>query len=85
VVRGRRPRRCVGGGQDRDRRPEVCPPQIVVPILNIYRKYCGPRVSLYLLVTFYATMVIAGLVVETLFRTSSWSPTSATRSSSRRA
>jgi hypothetical protein len=57
----------------------------VVPILNIYRKYCGPRVSLYLLVTFYATMVIAGLVVETLFRTSSWSPTSATRSSSRRA
>jgi uncharacterized protein len=40
---------------------------IVLPILNIYRKYYGPRVSLYLLVTFYATMVVAGLVVETLF------------------
>jgi uncharacterized membrane protein YraQ (UPF0718 family) len=40
---------------------------IVLPILNIYRRYYGPRVSLYLLVTFYATMVVAGLVVETLF------------------
>ena len=40
---------------------------IVLPILNIYRKYYGPRVSLYLLLTFYGTMVIAGLVVETLF------------------
>jgi uncharacterized membrane protein YraQ (UPF0718 family) len=40
---------------------------IVLPILNIYRKYYGPRVSLYLLVTFYGTMVVAGLVVETLF------------------
>ncbi len=40
---------------------------IVLPILNIYRKYYGRRVSLYLLITFYATMVVAGLVVETLF------------------
>jgi uncharacterized protein len=40
---------------------------IVLPILNIYRKYYGPRVSIYLLVTFYVAMVVAGLVVETLF------------------
>jgi uncharacterized protein len=40
---------------------------IVLPILNIYRKYYGRRMSLYLLVTFYVTMVVAGLVVETLF------------------
>jgi uncharacterized protein len=40
---------------------------IVLPILNIYRKYYGRRVSLYLLVTFYAAMVLAGLVVEILF------------------
>ncbi len=40
---------------------------IVLPILNIYRKYYGRRVSLYLLVTFYAAMVFAGLVVEILF------------------
>jgi uncharacterized protein len=40
---------------------------IVLPILNIYRKYYGRRVSLYLLATFYATMVVAGIVVEVLF------------------
>src|SRR5437870_4918156 len=40
---------------------------IVLPILNIYRKYYGRRVSLYLFVAFYAAMVFAGLVVEILF------------------
>jgi uncharacterized protein len=40
---------------------------IVLPILNIYRKYYGWRMSLFLLGTFYAAMVVAGLVVELLF------------------
>jgi uncharacterized membrane protein YraQ (UPF0718 family) len=40
---------------------------IVLPILNIYRKYYGGRVTAYLLVTFYAAMVAAGLIVELLF------------------
>jgi uncharacterized membrane protein YraQ (UPF0718 family) len=40
---------------------------IVFPILNIYRKYYGWRMSLFLLVTFYAAMVVAGLIVELLF------------------
>jgi uncharacterized protein len=40
---------------------------IVLPILNIYRKYYGWRMSLFLLGTFYAAMVLAGLVVELLF------------------
>ena len=40
---------------------------IVLPILNIYRKYYGGRMSLFLLATFYAAMVAAGLVVEVLF------------------
>jgi uncharacterized membrane protein YraQ (UPF0718 family) len=40
---------------------------IVLPILNIYRKYYGRRVTLYLLATFYATMVAAGLIVEAVF------------------
>ncbi|MGZ4209770.1 MAG: permease [Actinomycetota bacterium] len=40
---------------------------IILPILNIYRKYYGPRVSLFLFGTFYATMVAAGLIVELLF------------------
>src|SRR5207249_8530461 len=38
-----------------------------LPLLHIYRKYYGRRVSLYLFVTFYAAMVFAGLVVEILF------------------
>jgi len=41
---------------------------IVLPVLNIYRKYYGPRMSLFLLATFYATMVGAGLIVEVLFQ-----------------
>ena len=41
---------------------------IVLPILNIYRKYYGRRMSLFLLATFYASMVIAGSVVELLFQ-----------------
>ena len=40
---------------------------IVLPILNIYRKYYGGKVSLFLLGTFYATMVVAGLTIEFLF------------------
>jgi uncharacterized protein len=40
---------------------------IILPILNIYRKYYGVKMSLYLLVTFYGAMVVAGLIVEFLF------------------
>ncbi len=40
---------------------------IVLPILNIYRKYYGGRMSLFLLATFYLTMVLAGFVVEIVF------------------
>jgi uncharacterized protein len=40
---------------------------IILPILNIYRKYYGGRVSLFLLATFYATMVAAGYITEIVF------------------
>jgi uncharacterized membrane protein YraQ (UPF0718 family) len=40
---------------------------IVLPILDIYRRYYGSRVALYLLATFYVTMAAAGYVVEFLF------------------
>ena len=40
---------------------------IVAPILNIYRKYYGLRMAAFLLVSFYTTMVVAGLAVELLF------------------
>ncbi len=47
---------------------------IVLPILNIYRKYYGIKMSLFLLATFYATMVAAGYVIEILFGVLGLSP-----------
>jgi uncharacterized membrane protein YraQ (UPF0718 family) len=41
---------------------------IIIPILNIYRKYYGGRMSLYLLVTSYIAMGLAGLAIGTLFQ-----------------
>ena len=40
---------------------------IVLPILDIYRKYYGWRMAGFLLATFYAAMVAAGLIVEFVF------------------
>jgi len=40
---------------------------IVLPILDIYRRYYGWRMAGFLLATFYAAMVAAGLVVELVF------------------
>jgi uncharacterized protein len=40
---------------------------IILPILNIYRRYYGWRTAAFLLGTFYATMVLAGLAIELLF------------------
>lgn len=40
---------------------------LILPILNIYRKYYGTRMMLTLLGTFYASMVAAGYLVELLF------------------
>ena len=40
---------------------------IILPILDIYRKYYGWKAMGYILVTFYITMAAAGYVVEFLF------------------
>jgi uncharacterized membrane protein YraQ (UPF0718 family) len=40
---------------------------LILPILNIYRKYYGVKMMLVLLATFYASMVCAGYLVELLF------------------
>ncbi|MGD0065625.1 MAG: permease [Streptosporangiaceae bacterium] len=40
---------------------------LIAPILNIYRKYYGTRMALFLLGTFYVTMVLAGYAVELIF------------------
>ncbi len=49
---------------------------IIVPILNIYRKYYGGRVAIYLAVVSYVTMVVAGLLVGALFSVLGWVPVS---------
>jgi uncharacterized protein len=40
---------------------------IIAPILNIYRKYYGARMALFVLGTFFAAMVAAGYVIELVF------------------
>jgi hypothetical protein len=40
---------------------------IILPILNIYRKYYGWRMAAYIAATFYATMVLAGYAIELIF------------------
>ena len=40
---------------------------IILPIINIYRKYYGPRMALFITGTFYAAMVVAGYLVELAF------------------
>ena len=40
---------------------------IILPILNIYRKYYGMRMMAFLLVTFYVAMAGAALAVEAVF------------------
>ncbi|MEU9481035.1 permease [Streptomyces sp. NPDC048191] len=40
---------------------------LILPILNIYRKYYGARTAAFLLGTFYLAMVVAGYLVEFAF------------------
>ena len=40
---------------------------IVLPVLDIYRKYYGLKTAAFLLVTFYAAMVAAAFVVDIAF------------------
>ncbi|MGO9156818.1 permease [Mycobacterium sp.] len=48
---------------------------LIIPILNIYRKYYGTRMMLTLLGTFYVAMVAAGYLVELIFGTANLVPT----------
>ena len=40
---------------------------IILPILNIYRRYYGVRTAAFLFASFYVTMAAAGLAIEFLF------------------
>jgi uncharacterized membrane protein YraQ (UPF0718 family) len=48
---------------------------LILPILNIYRKYYGLKMMFVLLGTFYVAMACAGYVVELLFGAASLVPT----------
>jgi uncharacterized membrane protein YraQ (UPF0718 family) len=48
---------------------------IIIPILVIYRKYYGTRMMLFILSTFYLTMVVAGYLVEVIFAVLRITPT----------
>ena len=48
---------------------------LILPILNIYRKYYGVKMALALLGTFYVAMVGAGYLVEILFQATDLVPT----------
>jgi uncharacterized membrane protein YraQ (UPF0718 family) len=41
---------------------------LILPILNIYRKYYGLRMAGFIAATFYVAMVVAGLVVDLIFK-----------------
>ena len=47
---------------------------IILPILDIYRRYYGWRTSLYLLVTSYFAMALAGLLIGGLFQVAGLTP-----------
>src|SRR6266487_3155780 len=49
---------------------------IIIPILVIYRKYYGTKMMLFILWTFYVTMVAAGYLVEIIFSVLHLIPTS---------
>jgi uncharacterized membrane protein YraQ (UPF0718 family) len=47
---------------------------LILPILNIYRKYYGTKMMLTLLGTFYVAMVVAGYIIELIFGTANLIP-----------
>jgi uncharacterized membrane protein YraQ (UPF0718 family) len=47
---------------------------LVLPVLDIYRKYYGWRVAGFLVVAFYAAMVTAGWIVDIVFEALGWVP-----------
>jgi hypothetical protein len=47
---------------------------IVLPVLDIYRKYYGWKMMSFVLVTFYTAMVGGPLVIEFLFGAAGWVP-----------
>jgi uncharacterized membrane protein YraQ (UPF0718 family) len=47
---------------------------IVLPLLDVYRRYYGWKMAAYIAAVFYATMVIAALVMDLAFNALGWIP-----------
>ncbi len=47
---------------------------IVLPLLDVYRRYYGWRMAAYIAAVFYATMVGAAVIMDLAFRTLGWVP-----------
>ena len=47
---------------------------LIPPILNIYRKYYGGRVAIYLAVVSYLAMALAGFLISLAFQALGWVP-----------
>ncbi len=47
---------------------------ITLPILDIYRKYCGWKMMWFILATFYFAMAGGALAIEFLFQAAEWIP-----------
>lgn len=47
---------------------------IVLPLLDVYRRYYGWRMAAYIAAVFYATMVLAALLVDVAFSALGWVP-----------
>ncbi len=47
---------------------------IVLPLLDVYRRYYGWRMTAYIAIVFYTTMVGAAIIVDVVFRAFGWLP-----------
>ena len=47
---------------------------IVLPLLDVYRRYYGWKMAAYIAAVFYATMVLAALLVDAAFNVLGWIP-----------
>ena len=47
---------------------------IVLPLLDVYRRYYGWKMAAYILGLFYVTMVLAALIMEVAFGVVGWIP-----------
>jgi uncharacterized protein len=47
---------------------------IVLPLLDVYRRYYGWRMAAYIFVVFYVTMVLAALIMDAAFTALGWVP-----------